>query len=53
MWLSTLMPIDPSTDAPTRVAAKMVDGAKVRVARKSGASLDVAAKRRGGKGSEA
>ena len=53
MWLSTLMPVDPTTDAPTRVSSKVVDGAKVRVARKSGASLDVAAKGRGSKGSEA
>lgn len=32
---STLMPIDPSTDKPTRVSSAIVDGRRVRVARKS------------------
>ena len=31
LWLSTLMPVDPTTDAGTRVSSKIVDGAKVRV----------------------
>jgi large subunit ribosomal protein L24 len=38
--LSKLALIDPTTDAETRVAFRTVDGKKVRVARKSGASLD-------------
>jgi large subunit ribosomal protein L24 len=32
---SILMPIDPSTDKPTRVSSAVVDGRRVRVARKS------------------
>ena len=53
LWMSKLMPVDPTTDAATRVTSKVVDGKKVRVARKSGASLDVAApKGRAAKGSE-
>ena len=31
----TVMPIDPSTDKPTRVSSAVVDGRRVRVARKS------------------
>lgn len=31
----TLMPIDPSTDKPTRVSSAVVDGRRVRVAHKS------------------
>ena len=37
--LSNLMPLDPSTQKPTRVKAQVVDGKKVRVA-KSGEKLD-------------
>ena len=33
--VSTVMPIDPSTDKPTRVSSAVVDGRRVRVARKS------------------
>jgi large subunit ribosomal protein L24 len=37
--LSILMPVDPTTDAGTRVAFRVEDGKKVRVGRKSGAVL--------------
>ena len=36
--ISNVLPIDPKTDKPTRVRAKVVDGKKVRVA-KSGETL--------------
>ena len=32
---------DPKTDKPTRVGFKIVDGAKIRVAKKSGEKIDV------------
>lgn len=38
--VSNVMPLDPKTGAPTRVGYKTVDGKKVRVAVKSGESLD-------------
>jgi len=38
--LSILMPVDPTTDKPTRVAYREVDGEKVRVSRSSGARLE-------------
>jgi large subunit ribosomal protein L24 len=40
-WISasTVMPIDPSTDKPTRVSSAVVDGRRVRVARKSRAVI--------------
>ncbi len=38
--LSALQPIDPSTDAGTRVAWRFEGGVKVRVARKSGTPLE-------------
>lgn len=38
--VSNVMPLDPKTGAPTRVGYKTVDGKKVRVALKSGESLD-------------
>ncbi len=39
--LSNLALIDPSTDKPTKVGFKVLDGGrKVRVARKSGATID-------------
>ncbi|WP_042353168.1 50S ribosomal protein L24 [Bacillus massiliigorillae] len=38
--VSNVMPLDPKTGAPTRVGYKTVDGNKVRVAVKSGESLD-------------
>ncbi|MCR6098334.1 50S ribosomal protein L24 [Salipaludibacillus agaradhaerens] len=38
--VSNVMPIDPKTGEPTRVGYKEVDGKKVRIAKKSGESLD-------------
>ncbi|OIK12015.1 50S ribosomal protein L24 [Peribacillus sp. B-H-3] len=38
--VSNVMPLDPKSGNPTRVGYKMVDGKKVRVATKSGESLD-------------
>lgn len=38
--VSNVMPIDPKTGEPTRVGYKVVDGKKVRVAKKSGEILD-------------
>ena len=38
--VSNVMPLDPKTGAPTRVGYKTVDGKKVRVAKKSGETLD-------------
>lgn len=38
--VSNVMPLDPKTGEPTRVGYKEVDGQKVRVAVKSGESLD-------------
>ncbi len=39
--LSNVMPVDPETKRPTRVGcAKLEDGRRVRVARRSGAMLD-------------
>ena len=37
---SNVMLIDPSTNKPTRVGFKVVDGKKVRVAKKSGKTID-------------
>ncbi|WP_409303765.1 50S ribosomal protein L24 [Peribacillus sp. SCS-155] len=37
---SNVMPLDPKSGEPTRVGYKVVDGKKVRVATKSGESLD-------------
>jgi large subunit ribosomal protein L24 len=37
---SNVMPLDPKTGVPTRVGYKEVDGKKVRVAKKSGETLD-------------
>ena len=37
---SNVMLIDPSTNEPTRVGYKFVDGKKVRVAKKSGKTID-------------
>jgi large subunit ribosomal protein L24 len=34
--VSNVMPIDPKTGEPTRVGYKIVDGKKVRIAKKSG-----------------
>jgi large subunit ribosomal protein L24 len=34
------MPLDPKSGEPTRVGYKVVDGKKVRVAKKSGETLD-------------
>lgn len=38
--VSNVMPIDPKTGKPTRVGYKVVDGMKVRIAKKSGEALD-------------
>lgn len=39
--MSNVMPIDPETQRPTRVGAKLLkDNSRVRIARRSGASLD-------------
>ncbi|ENQ3108179.1 LSU ribosomal protein L24P [Bacillus sp. 491mf] len=38
--VSNVMPLDPKTGVPTRVGYKVEDGKKVRVAKKSGESLD-------------
>jgi large subunit ribosomal protein L24 len=38
--VSNVMPLDPKTGEPTRVGYKVVDGKKVRVAKKSGELLD-------------
>ncbi|ASS89822.1 MAG: 50S ribosomal protein L24 [Bacillaceae bacterium] len=38
--VSNVMPLDPKTGEPTRVGYKIVDGKKVRVAKKSGEILD-------------
>ena len=39
MHISNVMPIDPETNQGTRVASKVVDGARVRVGRRSGAVI--------------
>ncbi|MCP8971123.1 50S ribosomal protein L24 [Ectobacillus ponti] len=38
--VSNVMPLDPKSGVPTRVGYKLVDGKKVRVAKKSGEVLD-------------
>ncbi len=38
--VSNVMPLDPKSGEPTRVGYKVVDGKKVRVAKKSGELLD-------------
>ncbi|WP_062349832.1 50S ribosomal protein L24 [Bacillus kwashiorkori] len=38
--VSNVMPLDPKTGEPTRIGYKVVDGKKVRVAKKSGTVLD-------------
>lgn len=38
--VSNVMPIDPKTGNPTRVGYNVVDGKKVRIAKKSGEVLD-------------
>ena len=47
--LSNVMPIDPETNKPTRVRFESKDGKRVRVARRSGASLEVEVTRRADK----
>jgi large subunit ribosomal protein L24 len=52
--LSALMPVDPETDRPTRVAFRVEGGEKRRVAVRSGKPLDAEGRRgRRGKGEEA
>ncbi|WP_137597217.1 50S ribosomal protein L24 [Paucilactobacillus kaifaensis] len=38
--VSNVMLVDPSNNEPTRIGFKVVDGKKVRVAKKSGQTLD-------------
>lgn len=38
--VSNVMPLDPKTNEPTRVGYTVVDGKKVRIAKKSGEVLD-------------
>jgi large subunit ribosomal protein L24 len=38
--VSNVMPIDPKTGEPTRVGTTVVDGKRVRIAKKSGEVLD-------------
>lgn len=38
--VSNVMPLDPKTNTPTRVGYQVIDGKKVRVAKKSGQVLD-------------
>jgi large subunit ribosomal protein L24 len=38
--VSNVMPLDPKSGQPTRVSYELVDGKKVRIAKKSGESLD-------------
>ncbi|WP_106589684.1 50S ribosomal protein L24 [Salsuginibacillus halophilus] len=38
--VSNVMPIDPKSGEPTRVGREVVDGKKVRIAKKSGEALD-------------
>lgn len=38
--VSNVMPLDPKSGEPTRVGYKLEDGKKVRIAKKSGESLD-------------
>ena len=45
--LCRLMPIDPTTDAPTRVGYRVEGGGKRRFARGSGAAIDTETKARG------
>lgn len=40
LHVSKVMPVDPSTGKPTRIAHRVVDGKKVRVAAKTGTVLD-------------
>ena len=47
LHLSKLMPIDPSTDEPTRVSYRIEGDVKTRVARGSGKPLDGEGKARG------
>lgn len=51
--LSNVMPIDPETNTPTRVRFEIKDGKRVRVARRSGAVLEVDTGRAAGKKSAA
>jgi large subunit ribosomal protein L24 len=38
--VSNVMPLDPKTKTPTRVGYQVIDGKKVRIAKKSGQVLD-------------
>jgi Ribosomal proteins 50S L24/mitochondrial 39S L24 len=50
---SNVMPIDPTTDKPTRVAYVMVDGRRVRTARRSRTALPADGGAKAGKGGAA
>ena len=51
--VSNVMPIDPTTDKPTRVSSTTVDGRRVRAARRSHTVLPADAGRRSRKGEAA
>lgn len=53
LHVSNVMPVDPSTDKPTRVSSTMVDGRRVRAGRKSRTVLPADAGRRSRKGDAA
>ena len=50
---SNVMPIDPTTDKPTRVSFSVVDGRRVRLARRSHAALPAEGGAKGRKGGAA
>ena len=50
--MSNVMPIDPESGDPTRISQKIVSGRKVRVGRRSGASLDGGARAKADAGKE-
>lgn len=51
--MSNVMPIDPSTDKPTRVSYQVVDGRHVRVARRSRTVLEASGSRKAGRSKDA
>ena len=40
--ISNVMPIDPETNKPTRVSTKLVEGKRIRVARRTGVEIGAA-----------